>query len=467
MKIINQYAKYLVLAFVAIIMTACGSGACATNGSNNTPIITPLPNSGGAIVEIPVNNLSIPTGSSSTSTVLNLQGGTPGLLISLSSTVTPNPANQRTSQDATNIPIYVSFVPELLVAGSVINSKVLVEVTEKLSPGTYDINIYANYQPQGQLLIGTMKIVVGDVTPVPSPTNSPTPSPEPSPTPVLSFVSVGDNGVVISSLDGESWTTQTSGTTQTLRGVAYGNNKYVAVGFSGTIITSNIDGTSWTKQTSGTKTNLFGATYGNNQYVAVGYTGTILTSPDGVTWTTQTSGTTNNLSDVTYANGQYVVVGDSGTIITSPDGTNWTAQTSSSQNSLISIIYANNQYVAVGMSGTIITSPDGTNWSTQNSGINGTYIADIAYGSNGFVAVGSLGRMTTSPNGTTWTLQPTVIDSSYGYNGIVYANGKYIAVGMTGFSTPSLIISSTDGTNWSTTANITATTYLAKIASSF
>jgi hypothetical protein len=49
----------------------------------------------------------------------------------------------------------------------------------------------------------------------------------------------------------------------------------------------------WTRRTSGTSNDLYGVTYGNGTFVAVGEGGTILTSPDGVTWTQRTSGTGN------------------------------------------------------------------------------------------------------------------------------------------------------------------------------
>ena len=74
---------------------------------------------------------------------------------------------------------------------------------------------------------------------------------------------------------------------------------FVTVGDSGTILTSP-DGTSWTKRTSGTSEYLFGVTYGNGLFVTVGNSGTILTSTDGTTWTSKTSGTTQNLWGVTY-----------------------------------------------------------------------------------------------------------------------------------------------------------------------
>ena len=78
------------------------------------------------------------------------------------------------------------------------------------------------------------------------------------------------------------------------------NASFVAVGQSGIILTSS-DGTTWTSRTSGTSNNLQGVTYGNSTYVTVGDGGTILTSADGTTWTSRTSGaTTIQLFGITF-----------------------------------------------------------------------------------------------------------------------------------------------------------------------
>ena len=75
---------------------------------------------------------------------------------------------------------------------------------------------------------------------------------------------------------------------------------FVSVGYSGTILTSP-DGTSWTSRTSGTPDDLRGVTYGNGLFVTVGGSGILLTSPDGLYWTERTSGTSRNLQGVTYS----------------------------------------------------------------------------------------------------------------------------------------------------------------------
>ena len=62
----------------------------------------------------------------------------------------------------------------------------------------------------------------------------------------------------------------------------------------------------WILRTSGTSNTLHGVAYGNNTLVAVGDAGTILTSPNGVTWTTRTSGTSNVLFGVAYGSNSFV-----------------------------------------------------------------------------------------------------------------------------------------------------------------
>jgi len=141
------------------------------------------------------------------------------------------------------------------------------------------------------------------------------------------FVSVGESGIILTSSDGISWSTKTSGTSEYLRGVTYGNGLFVTVGWEGTILTSS-NGTSWTKRTSGTSNRLWGITYGNGLFVTVGYEGTILTSTDGNSWTERTSGTSKFLREVTYGKGLFVTVGGRGTILTSTDGITWTERTS-------------------------------------------------------------------------------------------------------------------------------------------
>ena len=122
------------------------------------------------------------------------------------------------------------------------------------------------------------------------------------------FVGVGDYGKISKTTNaGSSWDNMTTGLSPytapsgslSLRGVAFGNSTFVAVGQSGTILTST-DGETWTSRTSGTSNYLYDIAFGNSTFVAVGQSGTILTSTNGTSWTTRTSGTTNALYGVSF-----------------------------------------------------------------------------------------------------------------------------------------------------------------------
>jgi len=255
------------------------------------------------------------------------------------------------------------------------------------------------------------------------------------------FVAVGEVGTILTSTDGVTWDTKTSGTTQGLEGVTYGNGTFIAVGGSGTILTST-DGVTWNTRTSETTNHLYGVTNGNGTFVAVGGSGTILTSSDGVTWSTRTSGTTQGLHGVTYGNGTFVAVGWYGTILTSTDGVTWTERTSGYFYILEGVAYCDGTFIAVGTSGTILTSPDGVNWNTRTSGTSSD-LEGVTYGDGILVAVTSGTRTTlapgyinvsrgekillTSADGTTWTKR-----NFSSLDGVTYGNSTFVAVGYSG-----------------------------------
>ena len=55
-----------------------------------------------------------------------------------------------------------------------------------------------------------------------------------------SYVAVGDSGNILTSSDVTTWISRTSGTTNRLYGVTYGNGSFVTVGRSGTIFTLSL-----------------------------------------------------------------------------------------------------------------------------------------------------------------------------------------------------------------------------------
>lgn len=145
------------------------------------------------------------------------------------------------------------------------------------------------------------------------------------------FVIVGNNQATFPSnieysTDGISWTPSDYSTqTETLKAVVYGNSLFVTVGESGSIVTSP-NGQNWTSQTSGTTDMLNSVAYGKNTYVAGGVGGIVLTSTNGTTWVPRSSGVTKEIESLTfdYGRGRFIAtLKESNTLLVSSDGVSW------------------------------------------------------------------------------------------------------------------------------------------------
>ena len=218
----------------------------------------------------------------------------------------------------------------------------------------------------------------------------------------LHFVALGDDGTVVKSTattvvtdtNVATWDAATDITGATsLNAMAYNSRVYVAVGDAGEIYTNTTADLSanWTTQASGTTNDLLGVAYVDRKFIAVGAQGTLLTSPDGSTWTVETSNTTSDLHHVAFGVDTYVAVGDAGTIISSADATSWTVQALVTAENLRSISFGpSEQFKVVGTTGTILYSTTGADgsWSTANAGTNdlNSIVPNTA-----FIAVGAAG----------------------------------------------------------------------------
>ena len=94
---------------------------------------------------------------------------------------------------------------------------------------------------------------------------------------------VGSNAILRTTNGGATWTSQTSGTTHSLRGVSFtDSDNGTAVGYNGTILRTTDGGTTWSSQTSGTTNNLLGVCFTDSYNgTAVGDGGTILRTTNG------------------------------------------------------------------------------------------------------------------------------------------------------------------------------------------
>ena len=271
-------------------------------------------------------------------------------------------------------------------------------------------------------------------------------------TSAAAWVAVGENGTIINSTDGLTWSSATSATSETLRGVYFdGVGTWAAAGQRGTIVNSP-DAVVWTQQTSGNTNPLWGTVFAGGQWIVSGGSGRVITSPDSVDWASVNGDFSFTLYDIAYdGSGLYVIAGDSSAapiILTSNDAVTWTQQPPQPSNpeGFYGISYGANEWVAVGDAGIIRTSaaPEAGTWVIQASGTSAN-LRDIVYnGADLYVVVGAGGVILTSADALVWVSRTSGIGTDIDLVGVEYdGTGLYVAVGTDG-----TILSSNDGISW-------------------
>jgi len=148
-----------------------------------------------------------------------------------------------------------------------------------------------------------------------------------------------EHGVISVSDDGKEWRTVfrggmvkenfSHGNNNMIRGITFGNGRYVAVGNPGIGIMASEDGENWRHVTQyGDKLTGFNVAYGNDIFV-IARAGDLLRSEDGLKWsanptpieglTTFGEGGLGHMRQVVYGNGVFVCLGDN-RIATTRDG---------------------------------------------------------------------------------------------------------------------------------------------------
>jgi uncharacterized repeat protein (TIGR02543 family) len=290
----------------------------------------------------------------------------------------------------------------------------------------------------------------------------------------------------------DSWTAITpgdvNGTTSTfgtsnVNAVAYGDNKFVAVGNSGKMAYST-NGTSWTAIPNGAtdgststfdSSNITDIAYGNGTFIAVGYSAKMAYSTNGTSWTKVTADTQfgiAHIATIAYVGGKFVAGGTAGKMAYSTnDGVSWNAISSSQSKfgtyAINGISYGAGKFVAVGGLKMSWSTEGTTSWNEITSDVstfNSSSTYDMAFGNGIFVAGGMSGRMAWSASGTSWNALSagtgsgtSGFDSTDTIASIAYVGGKFVAGGSNG-----KMAQSADGTGWtpiSTTAFGTSMIY--------
>jgi hypothetical protein len=308
------------------------------------------------------------------------------------------------------------------------------------------------------------------------------------------WVAVGNGGLIRTSPDGATWTPQTSGTTNSLFGVATGP-AVLAVGQGSTVLTAPLTADSWTVVSQWFSATLNAVAYGNGTFVAVDDVGTAHVSADGLAWTSHATGA-SRLTDVHFANGTFVAVNPdvgsnqpgaytssdgtswaahnvpqgytnvtyaggtwfatgqgNGTIGTSPDANTWTAMSTAASGALSGLAFGNGVYVIGFQVGNVVRSTNGTTWSLVNGSLPS--FPAITFGNGLFVSAGFNGAIHTSPDGITWTARSSGTNDALGgswFNGVTYDSGQFVVLGTNG-----RILTSTDGITWTSRTSNTTT----------
>src|SRR5439155_745901 len=173
-------------------------------------------------------------------------------------------------------------------------------------------------------------------------------------------------------------------------------------------ILTSPDGNRWTTRSHTLPSSLVGVTYGKDRFAAVAADGGVLVSGDGIDWTNQYLGTNTQLKRVAFGNETFVAIGGlldtasgwwTNRALVSPDSLHWTqayADSTSSQ-PWVGITFGINLFVAVAWDG-IFTSPDGASWTARKAGTTERRNL-ITYGIGVLVTAGENG----------WVLRPGVV----------------------------------------------------------
>ena len=203
---------------------------------------------------------------------------------------------------------------------------------------------------------------------------------------------------------------------------------------------------------------LRGICFGDGKFVAVGDGGVIHTSLDGAVWDVGRRPVASTLRKVIFANGQFVAVGDAGAIVTSSDGCSWTNHSSGTANALYSVAYGNGRYVACGQGGLFMISTNGSDWLPDSAGTND--LNWITFGKGIFVLPkpNQAFAMQVSANAQTWTTvtptnpcpdYPSIFQAEFGNDVFVAVVEDEVYVsGLHGWKPCYHFYQSADGTNW-------------------
>lgn len=259
----------------------------------------------------------------------------------------------------------------------------------------------------------------------------------------VKLVAVGDNGVGRLSNDGgRSWEKRSLSVYDDLREVMSFGSHWLAVGGrfgKAPVIVSSSDGEEWTSVWLGgiSRLECLAPNPSQSEMIAMGKNGSMATSSNTENWLSSISGTRTTTGLVWTGGVQLLAIDLDGEIRSSSDGRTWTSRWRSPQVEFEALETSGVRHVVAGWSSTassslVLYSTDGENWTPASSPPSpAVRIRDMVWTGACFVAAADDGHVFTSPDGEVWSHHR--ISNIRDIHAMCWTGYHVVAVGQSGF----------------------------------
>lgn len=268
----------------------------------------------------------------------------------------------------------------------------------------------------------------------------------------------GTSGTLYSTTTGgKSWTSVLIDTLFSFQKCVFRDNSTgIAMGSTGSCYRTVDGGTTWTRENiSGINQWMNSAVFNGTDIIAVGDEGTICTK--STSWTSNRTLSSGNTHFVIKNNASAIwVAGENGSIYRSDNnGTTWNSTALPQKDDCIDLSFMNTTIQAVTTGGTIYESADnGTSWSSISVLPNASLLT--VFQAQQRIIVGGKSFFAYSDDGTHWTPVSALPANSTIYSIRGTSTGLICAVGSNGL----ILLSSNNGTSWTTISSGTTATLL-------
>lgn len=251
------------------------------------------------------------------------------------------------------------------------------------------------------------------------------------------FIAIGNTGsgasqTILYSSNGANWSTPgilySVGNSTYAKSVAYGNGHFVADHYNDYWTYYSIDGVNWSSQRVNAAVGLASSVIkaANGVYLNFSSGSQIGYSTDMVNWTS--SNTSKNGGEYLPAVSKWVTISGSTTSYSTTNGASWVAgPTLTASVSFIGGSASNGSNLAVFTSNSAASNFTVTNGTTWNTYAAPFACTSICYGYDRFVALDSSRHLYWSTDGINWTQFATIPGTPVATS-VAYGNGKYIVV---------------------------------------